>query len=182
MGAGQRFPVFDTVHGKVGLGMCSEVYMPEVSRALALRGAELIFLPAGLSGDGNLWETWHTLLRARAIENLALVVSTPNIFDPATERRLAIITGPERTHYESINVGMTVVAVSLDRVRELCAGWDGNDKTAFCGTKQGVLSAQWQRPELYDSILPRPLSAAVELQRGICYERTGRGGQPQSAA
>jgi hypothetical protein len=49
---GDAFPVFDTVHGKVGLGMCSEVYMPEVSRALALRGAEIIFLPAGLSGAG----------------------------------------------------------------------------------------------------------------------------------
>jgi len=43
---GNEFPVFDTVHGKVGLAMCSEVYMPEVARALALRGAELIFMPA----------------------------------------------------------------------------------------------------------------------------------------
>ena len=158
---GNDFPVFDTVHGKVGLGMCSEVYMPEVSRALALRGAEIIFLPAGLSGTGNLWETWHTLLRARAIENLALVVSTRNIFDPVRERGLAIIAGPELTHYESANVGMSVVEVSLDRVRELRAGWDGNAKTPSCGTKQGLLS-QWQRPELYDSILPRPLPAAAE--------------------
>jgi predicted amidohydrolase len=158
---GNDFPVFDTVHGKVGLGMCSEVYMPEVSRALALRGAEIIFLPAGLSGGGNLWETWRTLLRARAMENLALVVSTRNIFDPATERGLAIIAGPERTHYESTNVGMSVVAVSLDRVRELRAGWDGNDKTSSCGVKQGLLS-QWQRPELYDSIFPQPLPAAAE--------------------
>ena len=31
--AGSEFPIFDTVHGKVGLAMCSEVYMPEVSRA-----------------------------------------------------------------------------------------------------------------------------------------------------
>lgn len=158
---GNDFPVFDTIHGKVGLGMCSEVYMPEVSRALALRGAEIIFLPAGLSGAGNLWETWHTLLRARAIENLALVVSTRNIFDPATERGLAIIAGPERTHYESTNIGMSVVTVSLDRVRELRAGWDGNDKTQSCGVKQGLLS-QWQRPELYDRIFPRPLPAAAE--------------------
>jgi len=44
----------------------------------------------------------------------------------------------------------------------LRAGWDGNHKTALCGTKQGVLSAQWQRPELYDRILPRPLLAAAE--------------------
>ena len=45
--AGDDFPVFDTAFGKVGLAMCSEVYMPEVTRALALRGAELIFMPAG---------------------------------------------------------------------------------------------------------------------------------------
>ena len=121
----------------------------DVQRGLHARGVAGVglarggdhLLPAGLSGGGNLWETWHTLLRARAIENLALVVSTRNIFDPATERGLAIIAGPERTHYESINVGMSVVEVSLDRVRELRAGWDGNDKTAFCGTKQGLLSA-----------------------------------------
>src|SRR5262249_57974978 len=50
---GDEFPVFDTVHGKVGLAMCSEVYMPEGGRALALRGAELIFMPAG-KGQGRL--------------------------------------------------------------------------------------------------------------------------------
>jgi len=58
---GDEFPVFDTAFGKVGLAMCSEVYMPEVSRALALRGAELIFMPAGK--DKNLlWATWRKLI------------------------------------------------------------------------------------------------------------------------
>ena len=56
---------------------------------------------------------------------------------------------------------MAVVEVSLDRVRELRAGWDGNDKTATCGVKQGLLS-QWQRPELYGTIFPRRLAAAAE--------------------
>ena len=42
--------------GKVGLAMCSEAYMPEVTRALALRGAELIFLPAG-TDKRRLWAT-----------------------------------------------------------------------------------------------------------------------------
>ena len=27
---GNEFPVFDTIHGRVGLAMCSEVYVPEV--------------------------------------------------------------------------------------------------------------------------------------------------------
>src|SRR5499433_1130578 len=85
---GDEFPVFDTVHGKVGLAMCSEVYMPEVSRALALRGAELIFMPAGKDKNA-LWATWRTLIWARAIENLAIVVTTQNLFDHS-ERGLAM--------------------------------------------------------------------------------------------
>lgn len=58
---GDEFPVFDTVHSKVGLAMCSEVYVPEVARALALRGAELIFMPAG-KDKRALWTTWRTLI------------------------------------------------------------------------------------------------------------------------
>ena len=83
--AGGDYPVFDTVHGKVGLAMCSEIYMPEVTRALALRGAELIFMPAGIEKH-RLWTTWRTLIFARAIENLAIVVTTQNLFDHAPAR------------------------------------------------------------------------------------------------
>src|SRR5256714_14332379 len=69
--AADEFPIFDTVHGKVGLAMCSEVYVPEVARALALRGAELIFMPAG-KDKRKLWATWRAPLRARGIRELAL--------------------------------------------------------------------------------------------------------------
>jgi predicted amidohydrolase len=69
--AGDEFPVFETEHGVIGLAMCSEVYVPEVTRALALRGAELIFLPAGIDKK-RLWATWRNLIWARATENLAV--------------------------------------------------------------------------------------------------------------
>jgi predicted amidohydrolase len=114
---GDEFPVFDTAHGKVGLAMCSEVYMPEVSRALALRGAELIFMPAG-KDKGKLWATWRTLIWARAIENLAIVVTTQNLFDHS-ERGLAMVASPEEILFESTIAGTTVVDVSLERVRHL---------------------------------------------------------------
>ena len=65
---GNEFPVFETSQGKVGLAMCSEAYMPEVTRALALRGAELIFLPAG-TDKRRLWASWRNLIWSRAIEN-----------------------------------------------------------------------------------------------------------------
>jgi predicted amidohydrolase len=143
---GDDYPVFDTVHGKVGLAMCSEVYVPEVSRALALRGAELLFLPAGLN-KRKLWDTWRALLWARAIENLALVVSTQNMVAP-DDRGLAIVAAPEGILYESSVAGTGVVDVSLDRVRELREGRDSGGSSEKYGAKQGVLSEQWQRPEV----------------------------------
>ncbi len=157
---GNEFPVFDTVHGKVGLAMCSEVYMPEVARALALRGAELIFMPAG-KDKGTLWATWRTLIWARAIENLALVVTTQNLFTH-TERGLAMVAAPEEILFESTAAGLSVVDVSLDRVRFLRSTRDVVGSSAHCAAKQGLLGPQWQRPELYDSIYPRPLREAAE--------------------
>jgi predicted amidohydrolase len=157
---GDEFPVFDTVHGKVGLAMCSEVYMPEVSRALALRGAELIFMPAG-KDKRNLWATWRTLIWARAIENLSVVVTTQNLFHHG-ERGLAMVATPEEVRFESTAVGMSVVDVSLDRVRFLRATRDEVGSSERCFTKQGVLGPQWQRPELYDTFYPRPLREAAE--------------------
>jgi len=157
---GDDFPVFDTAFGKVGLAMCSEVYMPEVTRALALRGAELIFMPAG-KDKAQLWATWRTLIWARAIENLAIVVTTQNLFNHS-ERGLAMVAAPEEIMFESTAAGLTVVDVSLERVRYLRATRDEVGSSARCATKQGLLGPQWQRPELYDVIYPRPRREAAE--------------------
>ena len=158
--AGNDYPVYDTVHGKVGLAMCSEVYMPEVTRALALRGAELIFMPAGID-KRRLWPTWRTLIFARAIENLAIVVTTQNLFD-ANERGLAMVAAPEEILFESTAAGMSFIDISLDRVRYLRSTRDEAGSSLTCGVKQGLLGPQWQRPELYDAFHPRPLREAAE--------------------
>jgi predicted amidohydrolase len=157
---GNEFPVFETAHGKVGLAMCSEVYMPEVPRALALRGAELIFMPAGIDKN-RLWSTWRTLIWARAIENLAIVVTTQNLFDHS-QRGLAMVAAPEEILFESTAAGLSIVDVGLERIRQLRASRDEVGSSMACGAKQGVLGPQWQRPELYDAIYPRPLHEAAE--------------------
>jgi predicted amidohydrolase len=158
--AANDFPVFDTTHGKVGLAMCSEVYVPEVARALALRGAELIFMPAG-TDKRRLWATWRTLIWARAIENLAVVVTTQNLFNHG-ERGLAMVAAPEEIVFESTAPGLSVVDVDLDRLRAMRAGRDQVGSSQNYAAKQGVLGPQWQRPELYDSFYPRPLREAAE--------------------
>jgi predicted amidohydrolase len=158
--AADAFPVFETVHGKVGLAMCSEVYVPEVTRALALRGAEIIFMPAG-TDKKRLWATWRTLIWARAIENLALLVTTQNMFSHE-ERGLAMVAGPEEILYESTAAGIGYVDVDLSRLRYLRSSRDEVGSAEKYAAKQGVLGPQWQRPELYDQFHPRPLREAAE--------------------
>jgi predicted amidohydrolase len=96
-------PVFDTPFGKVGILICSEVYSPELSRLLALKGAEILFLPAGIS-KYELQETWRNLIWARAIENLAYTVTCQNIL--GAEHGLAMICSPEEILVESLKPGM----------------------------------------------------------------------------
>jgi predicted amidohydrolase len=148
--AGDDFPVFETTHGVVGLAMCSEVYVPEVARALALRGAEIIFMPAGVD-KRRAWATWRTLIWARAIENLAVVVTTQNVFT-RDERGLAMIAAPEEILFESTAVGTSLVDVDLERVRLLRNSRDSVEASREFAAKAGVLSEQWQRPHLYGAI------------------------------
>ena len=149
---GDEFPVFETSFGEVGLAMCSEVYMPEVTRALALRGAEVLFLPAGIDKK-RLWPTWRNLIWSRAIENLAIVVTTQNLFDPS-ERGLAMVATPEEVVFESTLPGVFVIDLDLERPRRLRAERDEVGSTSRNAAKAGILT-QWQRPELYDKFHSR---------------------------
>lgn len=158
--AGNEFLVFDTKHGKVGLAMCSEAFMPEVTRALALRGAELIFMPAGID-KGKLWPAWRNLIWSRAIENLAIVVTTQNLFSPS-DRGLAMVAAPEEILFESTAAGMFLVEVDLARAREMRASPDTLVSSATYAAKQGVLGPQWQRPELRAAMYPRPRGEEAE--------------------
>ena len=121
--------------------------MPEVSRTLALRGAEIIFLPAGVD-KRKLWATWRNLLWARATENLAVVISTQNLMNKE-QRGLALVATPEEIIFESTQAGMFLVDIDLGRIRKLREQKDEPSSSRNNAAKAGVLS-QWQRPELYD--------------------------------
>jgi len=88
-------------------------------------------------------------------------VTTQNLFDHG-ERGLAMVAGPEEILFESTLAGFTTVDVSLDRIRALRASRDEVGSSAQYAVKQGLLGPQWQRPELYDLIHPRPRRAAAE--------------------
>lgn len=59
---------------RIGMSVCYDLRFPELYRALAARGAELLLVPSAFTHTTGSAH-WETLLRARAIENLAFVVA-----------------------------------------------------------------------------------------------------------
>jgi predicted amidohydrolase len=115
--AATELPVFDTALGRIGMLVCSEVYVPELSRALALKGADVIVMPAGLTAAGSpLYATWHNLVWSRAIENLVYTVVSSNSLGSGG---MAMICSPEAILADSTDEGVHVATVDLDRLRYL---------------------------------------------------------------
>ncbi|MGQ9667813.1 MAG: carbon-nitrogen hydrolase family protein, partial [Anaerolineae bacterium] len=71
---GTTYPVFDTTLGRVGLMVCADGRMPEIARAMALKGAQLIVdVTALVSGGGDRAALSNPqleyMLPVRAMEN-----------------------------------------------------------------------------------------------------------------
>ena len=64
---GEDAPVFETDFGTIGMMICWDVQYVEPTQKMALKGAEIIFLP--------IWGGNETLMKARAIENQVYIVS-----------------------------------------------------------------------------------------------------------
>ena len=71
---GDEVVTVDTPVGRIGLTICYDLRFPEMFRQLVDTGSVMFTVPAAFTvttGEAH----WHTLLRARAIENLAYVVA-----------------------------------------------------------------------------------------------------------
>lgn len=71
--AGQHTVTFDLDEIKAGASICYDIRFPELSRTLALGGAQVLFVPA--EWPHPRLHHWRTLLMARAIENQMYVVA-----------------------------------------------------------------------------------------------------------
>jgi predicted amidohydrolase len=70
---GNSWLLAETSIGRIGVIICYDLRFPELSRRLAVEGAQVICLPAQWPKPRQ--EHWRTLLRARAIENQLFVVA-----------------------------------------------------------------------------------------------------------
>jgi predicted amidohydrolase len=168
--AASAFPVIDMGWGKLAISICSEVHLPEISRILALEGAEIVLYPSGLLIDElGYTENWRTLVRARAIENHMYTATLVNLMDfevaaqfaadglgtvsPQREVTCGIggIYSPEVVLAESGEAGILTADLDLDRIRYLRSTQEELIVPAPYRTIPGHMA--WRRPELYGRLL-----------------------------
>lgn len=71
---GERAVLAETPWGRIGLSICYDLRFPQLYRALAKAGAFMLTVPSAFTETTGKAH-WHTLLRARAIENGAFVIA-----------------------------------------------------------------------------------------------------------
>ena len=145
-------PVVDTRHGRIGIGVCYDIEFPELTRGLALAGAELIALPTNWPREAGTPEpTPHLLARAIAFFSHVYVA----VCDRGGSERgvgfqgASVIAGPRGTALAVAAPGAAVetvfAACDLDATRDKRTG-PRNDAVAD------------RRPEHYLSNLSNPES------------------------
>lgn len=97
--AGNRIDIFDSEKARFGVQLCYEAHFPEISTRMALKGAEIIFIPHA-SPRGNPEEkkvSWMRHLPARAFDNGLFVAAVNQIGTREGELYfpgVALILGP----------------------------------------------------------------------------------------
>ncbi|TFG11743.1 carbon-nitrogen family hydrolase [Candidatus Thorarchaeota archaeon] len=74
---GDRLAMVEAGGIKIGLQICYDIRFPEVSRKLALEGAEILIFPAAFPDPRSAH--WDSLVQARAIENQVYVAAANRV-------------------------------------------------------------------------------------------------------
>lgn len=80
------YKIYKTKYAKFAILICYDQWFPEAARAVALKGAEIIFYPTAIgyirghkTQDGNWHEAWETIQRSHAIANCVNVAAVNRV-------------------------------------------------------------------------------------------------------
>jgi predicted amidohydrolase len=135
--AGDRRVVADVDGIGLGMTICYDVRFPELYRALALAGAQVLAVPANFT-ERTGRDHWEVLLRARAIENGAYVIAPSQIGGPPGQ--------PAFGRSMIVDPWGTVVAQAPDEVAIVTAEIDTDRVEAV---RRQIPALANRRPDMY---------------------------------
>jgi predicted amidohydrolase len=147
---GNSLPVFTTDFGKIGILICWDIAFPEVSRILALNGAEILFCP--IWGDVRGTESWKITARSRAIDNGVYFVTS--IFDGHS-----VIVNPAGDVLQESGTQGTLLTATIDLNFNPPWDWIGN-------AGRGVWKDVWRkdrRSDIFGTIVNYKISPSPSV-------------------
>lgn len=183
-GIDDLYAIADTPLGKIGVIICFEINMPEIVRAMARQGVEII-LHLTAEGYGCDRQMWHALRRKRAFENQAWLLCANQGWDvgkgqpwvPYGESQIVDFRGRERDRIDHNGPGVLIAPVDMAALRAArrdpqfnLAIWD--EPGAYASAYQqgkGVPNNMWldQNP----LVSPYRRTETLEATRDRYYER-----------
>jgi predicted amidohydrolase len=131
---GNSFPVFTTDFGKIGMLICWDYAFPEVPRALALHGAEILFCP--IAGDIRGTDGYKIISRSRALDNGVYFVNS--IYDGHS-----MIINPAGDILKETGTQGTLITATIDLNYNPPWNWIGN-------AGHGVWKGVWRKDRRSD--------------------------------
>ena len=108
-----------TKAGNVGLMICYDLRFPELSRILALKGADVLVAPSAWVQGDMKEEHWQTMVKARAIENGSYLVAPDQVGNIFCGRSMAVDPfGIVLADMEK-REGVEIVEINRQRVQEI---------------------------------------------------------------
>lgn len=122
---GDELVTVETPLCKIGLTICYDLRFPELYRQLACRkGAELVVVPSAFTAKTGAAH-WHTLLRARAIENQLFVLAPGQVGQHNASRKSyghSLVVDPWGeilAEVETDEEGLATADINLERLAEV---------------------------------------------------------------
>jgi N-carbamoylputrescine amidase len=132
------FKVWDTAHGRIGVGICWDQWFPETARAMVLLGAELLLYPTAIGSEppnpGYDSSThWQNAMRGHAAANIVPLAASNRVGgERAPDGRqvtfygrsfIADWQGEKVQEMDRSEEGLRIHSFDLDAVGELRRSW-----------------------------------------------------------
>jgi N-carbamoylputrescine amidase len=146
------FRVWDTHHGKIGVGICWDQWFPETARAMALMGAECILYPTAIGSEPQdpTWDSskhWQRVMQGHAAANLMPVMAANRIGREVQNSTEVNFYG---SSFIADNTGALVAEAGRDTEEVIHATFD---RSALAALRSSWGLFRDRRPELYGALL-----------------------------
>lgn len=158
------FKVWETEYAKIGIGICWDQWFPEAARAMAIKGAEILFYPTAIGSfampenaddsvidpNEDKWLShWQNVMLGHAAANMAPVIASNRTgveHEPKAETKIRFWG----SSFIGDNCGNKIAEMDHDSEGTIVATFDMDELAAY---RREVCVFRDRRPEMYQTLL-----------------------------